>query len=134
MKKEKSAGAIIFRKEKEKIYYLILHYELGHWGFAKGHIENGEDEITALKREIEEETKIKSIRLIDNFSQKIKYSYGNVSKTVVFYLTETRESEVTLSEEHIDFEWLPYEGALKRITYGNTKNVFKKANQFLNNV
>ena len=134
MKKEKSAGAIIFREEKGKKYYLVLHYELGHWGFAKGHIENGEDEITALKREVEEETGIKNIKLIDGFCQKIKYFYGDVSKTVIFYLAKTKGNEIILSEEHIDYEWLPYEGALKRITYKNTKNLLKKVNQFQKNV
>jgi len=130
MKKEKSAGAIIFRKEKDKRYYLVLHYDLGHWGFAKGHIEKGEDEITALKRETEEETGIKDLKLLDGFCQNIRYSYGNISKTVVFYLAETKQSNIELSEEHVDYEWLPYEGALKRITYENAKNVLKKANQF----
>jgi len=32
MKKEKSAGAIVFKKDKE-IEYLLLNYEAGHWDF-----------------------------------------------------------------------------------------------------
>ena len=35
---EKSAGAILFVKEKEP-RYLLLHYEAGHWDFPKGHVE-----------------------------------------------------------------------------------------------
>jgi len=42
MPKEKSAGAIILRKEDNKIYYLLLHYHSGHWEFPKGHIEGKE--------------------------------------------------------------------------------------------
>ena len=45
---EKSAGAIIFRKNK-KIKYLLLHYPSAsktqakdYWDFPKGHIEKGE--------------------------------------------------------------------------------------------
>ena len=59
MPKEKSAGAIIYRKEsvdtaqgkKYKIYFLLLHYFSGHWEFPKGHIEKDETEEETLKRE-----------------------------------------------------------------------------------
>ena len=33
---------------------------------------------------------------------------------------------ITISFEHIGFEWLGYADALARITYANSKNVFKK--------
>ena len=45
--KEKSAGAIIYRRDADNIYYLLLHYapsekgKKGQWGFAKGHVEKG---------------------------------------------------------------------------------------------
>ena len=55
MPREKSAGAIIFRKENNIIYYLLLHYPSlnrkgGHWEFAKGHIEAGESDEDFAKR------------------------------------------------------------------------------------
>ena len=56
MERERSAGAIIFREEKRKIYYLLLHYESGHWDFPKGHVEKEEKEKETVKREIREET------------------------------------------------------------------------------
>ena len=42
MPREKSAGAVIFRREDSKIYYLLLHYTARHWDLSKGHIEEGE--------------------------------------------------------------------------------------------
>ena len=42
MPAEHSAGAILYRVESRKRLYLILHYEEGHWGYPKGHIEKGE--------------------------------------------------------------------------------------------
>ncbi|HOK35229.1 MAG TPA: bis(5'-nucleosyl)-tetraphosphatase [Candidatus Pacearchaeota archaeon] len=149
--REKSAGAIIFRKEpfdttqgkKVKIYYLLLHYPSGHWDFAKGHIEKGESEKEAAKREIEEETGIKDVNFISGFREKITYffrkSYENqknpplIFKEVVFYLGETREKEVKISEEHIGYQWLPYEKAIKKVTFKNAKEILKKANEFLKN-
>jgi bis(5'-nucleosidyl)-tetraphosphatase len=134
MRKEKSAGAVIFREGNKERYYLVLHYTLGHWGFAKGHIEKGEDEITALKREVKEETSLDNIMLFDEFREEINYSYGNVSKTVIFYLAQTKETKIKLSQEHLDFEWLPFKEAQDRITFKSSKNILEKANNYLKNV
>ena len=65
MPREKSAGAIIFRTENGIKYYLLLHYapsepgKRGQWGFAKGHVEEGETEEETARREVAEETGIK---------------------------------------------------------------------------
>ena len=72
MPQEKSAGALIFRMTPVKSaeggvsqeakqfngvknnipHYLLLHYESGHWEFAKGHIEKGESEEQTVRREL----------------------------------------------------------------------------------
>jgi 8-oxo-dGTP pyrophosphatase MutT (NUDIX family) len=134
---EKSAGAVIFRREKGKIYYLLLHYEAGHWGFPKGHIEKGETIEETARREIEEETGIREINFITGFREWIKYFYkskkGNVMKIVTYLLAETKQKEVKISWEHIGFKWLwlPYKDALKQLTFKNSKEILKKAHYFL---
>lgn len=134
MKREKSAGAIVFRKEKEPIY-LLLHYEEGHWDFPKGHVEKGETELEALKREIGEETGINDIEIIGDFKEKIQYYFKFkkelISKEVVFYLAKTKTEQVKLSFEHIGFEWLSYDKAIEKLTFKNAKEILKKANEFL---
>jgi len=139
MPKETSAGAVVFRKDG-KIYYLLLHYQSGHWDFSKGHIEDGEDEDRTVKREIEEETGIKDIKIIDGFKEYIKYffrkTYENdkapwTFKVVNFYLAETKTKEVKLSDEHIGYKWLAYDDALKQLTYRNAKDVSKKAHSYI---
>jgi len=145
MPKEFSAGAVIFRREKDTVKYLLLHYESGHWDFPKGHIEEGEKEEETIKREIEEETGIKDIEIIDGFKEYIKYFFRRTYdlkkeekkkaawtfKIVNFYLAETKTKEVKISYEHIGYKWLPYEDALKQLTYKNAKEIFKKANVLL---
>ena len=42
MIEEISAGIVLFRRENEKIFFLLLHYPSGHWDFVKGKMENGE--------------------------------------------------------------------------------------------
>lgn len=139
---EKSAGAIIFKKEKGKTLFLLLQYpsvahraKRNYWDLAKGHIEKGESEAETVKREIEEETSLKDIKFIKDFRETIKYFFQfkdrNILKFVTFYLVEARQGNVKISEEHVDFSWLPYEEALKKLTFKNAKNILEKANDFL---
>lgn len=138
---EKSAGAIVFRREKGKIYYLLLNYlafgkiEKSYWGFSKGHIEKGEKEIETAKREIKEETGIRDFQLIRGFKEKERYFFKfkgkNILKFVTYYLIETKTKEVKLSFEHIGYKWLSYEKALKQLTFEGAREILKKANRFL---
>lgn len=145
MPKEKSAGALIYRMEDNVPHYLLLHYHSGHWEFAKGHIEDGESSQDAALREVEEETGIKDLKIITGFKEYIKYFFRNnydlkkedknkapwIFKLVVFYLAKTNTSNVSLSDEHIGFAWLPYKEAFKKLTFKNAKNLLKKANDIL---
>ena len=138
---EKSAGAVIFRKEGGKIYYLLLHYPSNakapreYWDFPKGHIEKGENLEETAKREVEEETGLKDIKLIEGFKEWIKYFFKfkgkNIFKIVTFFLAETKTKEVKVSFEHIGFKWLPYEEAIEKLTFKNAKEILKKANEFI---
>lgn len=132
---EKSAGAIVFRKEKNKIYYLLLHYQAGHWDFPKGNIEKGEKLEETAKREIKEETGIDEIEFIPKFKESIKYFYKlkgeNIFEIVTFFLAKTKTKKIKISWEHLGYQWLPYEKALERLTYKNAKEILEKANDFL---
>jgi len=138
---EKSAGAIIFRKENDKIYYLLLHYPSGakaprqYWDLPKGHIEKGEDETETARREVEEETGLKDIEFIEGFKEWMKYFFKwkgkNILKFVTFYLAETKIKNVKVSFEHLGYKWLTYQEALEKLTFKNAKEILKKANEFL---
>lgn len=148
---EKSAGAIIFYKNKE-IKYLLLHYPSSakaakprsrvtslrgrdYWDLPKGHIEKGEKEIETVKREVKEETGLEDIKIIEGFKEWIKYFFRFKSKTifkiVTFYLAETKEKEIKISGEHIGYAWLAYKQALEQLTFKNAKDILRKAHQFL---
>lgn len=135
MPKEISAGAVIFRRNGE-IKYLLLRYESGHWDFPRGAIELGEKEEDTVVREAKEETGISDLVFFPNFREKIFWFYKKEGRTIykeaIFYLAETKMEEVKLSDEHIDFKWLPYEKAIDQITFPNGKKVLEKAHKFLN--
>jgi bis(5'-nucleosidyl)-tetraphosphatase len=135
MEHEKSCGAVIFRVGNGN-EYLLLHYEAGHWDFVKGHVEKGESEEETVKREILEETGLKTNTFLSDFRERINYFYRRrgrtVSKEVIFYLVKNvGEEKVTISGEHIGYQWLPYREALERLTYKNAKETLRKAEEYL---
>lgn len=131
---EKSAGAVIFRKNK-KIKYLLIQYSWGHWEFPRGIVEKGETLEDAARREIKEEVGIKDIEFIPGFKEWIKFFFKlkerNIMKIATFFLTKAKTKKVKLSFEHKDYAWLDYEEALEQLTFKNSKEVLKKANDFL---
>jgi len=135
MPREKSCGAILFRKENNKFLFLLLHYAAGHWDFVKGHVEKGETNEQTVLRELKEETGITEAKILAGFEEKISYYYKRgketVFKEVFFYLLETKEKEVKLSFEHQGFEWLELKQAIERVTFKNAKEILEKANEFL---
>jgi len=154
MSRENSAGVIIFRREEGRIYYLLLHYpgvnrKGGHWEFTKGHIESNETEEVAARRETLEETGISDIKILPGFKEYIKYFFRKnpkvikeitkeqnkktswIFKLVVFFVASTESKEIKLSPEHVGFDWLPFEEAVKKTTYKNSKELLKKANKFI---
>jgi bis(5'-nucleosidyl)-tetraphosphatase len=142
MRKEKSAGAIIFRKRGERIFYLLLHYpgashraKKDYWDFPKGHIEKGEKERDTVKREVLEETGLKKIKFVEGFKEKIKYFFRfqgeTILKTVVFYLCQSQKEKVKISTEHVGFQWFSFEQALEKLSFENSKEILRKANNFL---
>jgi len=139
---EKSAGVIIFRKSEGKNFYLLLYYPaLSHrasenyWDFPKGHIIKGEKAEGAAKREAEEETGLKDIKILEGFKETVKYFFRfqgkNILKFVTFYLAETKTKDVKISGEHINYKWLPYKEAIEQLKFKNAKEILKKANNFL---
>ena len=136
MQLETSCGAVVFTRNLET-RYLLLHYEGGHWDFVKGNVEPNETEEETVMRELKEETGISQANFIKGFRETINYFYRargkTISKRVTLYLVETKETRVTLSFEHIGYEWLNYQQAMERLTFKSAKQVLSKAQNLLKN-
>ncbi len=140
MAREISAGVVIFRKENNKILYLLLHKEphgiyKESWDFPKGWVEEGEKDLEAALRETKEEAGVKDLKIIDGFKEEINFFFkkGNelVNKTVKYFLGITETKKIKVSFEHAGYVWLEYEDALKKITSKGSKEVLKKADAFI---
>ncbi len=132
---EKSCGTVLFRMDHGQRKYLLLRYPGGHWDLVKGHVETGEEEMSTAARELKEETGIKKFRFFDGFREQISYTYSfrrkPSNKEVIFFLAETPEYFVRMSDEHRGFKWLPYPDAIKKLTFDNARNLVHKAEKFL---
>ena len=137
--RERSAGVLVFRDTPGGREFLLLDYGR-HWDYPKGHLEAGEDDQTAALRELREETGLSDgVELMEGFAKEILYHFqssrkGLVRKEVVFFIGRAdgqRVGEVSLSEEHVDYEWLGREAALERLTFDNARGVLAAADNFL---
>lgn len=144
---EVSVGGVVFREGERGREYLLLHYPNGHWDYVKGHVEEGESHEETLRREAAEESGLSDLSVIPGFHRKTRYYYAAkgrerekrlasgagryIFKTVHFYLAETKERQVALSHEHVGAVWLPYQRALRRLTYENARDLLRRSETHL---
>ncbi len=139
MKNERSAGVIVFSNDQSDLSFLLLKHKDGHWGFPKGHMNPGEDEIDCAIRELSEETGIsrKELEFEPGFQRMVDYSYRRNNEDVhedTTYLLGAvpNPSNITLSnEEHTTFAWANIQEGLTLLQHENLRWVLKSAEKFL---
>ena len=133
---EKSCGTIPYTIKDGTIYYHLLKaLDDGYCGFPKGHIESGESEEETALRETWEETSIKPI-LNSAFRYEISYRMDNGNdKTVVYFLADFKDQTPAHNDgfEKHQYLILPFEEALGELTFDNSKEMLKSANEYLLN-
>lgn len=133
MRKEKSCGAVIYKYIDNELFILLLKHNLGHWSFAKGHVEDSETEQETAIREIREETNL-DVTINSDFRYVITYSpYEGAIKDVVYFLATTNNDNIKAQQSEIsEIKWFKYEDAISMITYEDGRKVLMKAIEFLN--
>ena len=135
---DRSTGVLCFRRDAAapggRVFLLLDHGRF--WDLPKGHLDQGEDDLTAALRELAEETGIDDARVIDGFERRIVYFFrdrtrGLIRKEVTFFLAETSLQRVTISHEHVGWAFLPLDEAVQRLTYPKSKDVMRAAGEFL---
>ena len=128
-----SYGSVVFRKTDRVEYLLVKHAVSGHWGFPKGHPDTNETPHETAIREILEETNT-VVRIVAGFEEIIEYVLPmGEDKRVTFFLAEflAEDSVVINPGEIAGLEWLPYEQAVSRITYDDTRSVLARCDSFV---
>ena len=129
---ETSCGFILLNFDS----FLLLQYPQGHWSFPKGHVEKGDaDHHSTASRELTEETGITDITIDAEWTQKTEYTFfrkgRETPKEVFWYLAETDELEVNLSQEHNNYLWLQFNEAEAQITFEQEKELLRSARRYL---
>jgi len=115
-KQIRAAGAVVFRRTPGGIRLLVLR-AYNNWDFPKGLVESGEDQLSAAKREVKEETGLTDVDYPfgDEFRETVPYAANKIAR---YYLAETGEHEIELPvstalgrPEHHEFRWVSLEEA-----------------------
>ena len=128
MKYEKSCGAVIFDNDK----ILVIKQVKGHWGFPKGHVEEGETEVQTAIREIKEETNLdvkidESKRFVERYSPE-----EGIEKDVVFFVAKKVGGEIKVQEEEVtETKWVAPIEAMEILTYESSKRILEKVMESL---
>lgn len=136
MRREKSCGAVVFKKDNGKIKFLVEEMYQGHFAFPKGHVLFSETEHETAKREIKEETNLE-VSFISNFRYKTSYMPAkNVIKDVIYFLAKNVDDSTLKhdNEEVKNLLWLEFEDAYNTITFENDKEILNKAYNHLNSL
>lgn len=106
---EHSAGSIIYREKDGQPEFLIVESVLHHtWGFPKGHLEPGETEEDAAKREVAEEVGLHP-EFDFNFRRETNYpTEEGTMKKVAFFLSKfvSAQHVVDQKEEILNSKWI----------------------------
>ena len=131
---EKSCGTIPYMVDKGMIYYLLVKSkDDGYCGFPKGHVEPNESEEETAFRETLEETSVE-VQINGEFRYEVFYQMENGNaKTVVYFLAKFQDQTPMRNKAFEDFEYLllPFDYALRELTFENTRQMLKEANDFL---
>ncbi len=135
MKREFSAGGIVFNDKGEVL--LIQNSspsspDVKHWGFPKGHLDEGESSKEAAIREIKEETGVEAKLQEKLGDSKYVFTFKGekIFKAVAMFKMKHLSGEPTPQEgEIIQTGWYPPEEALKKLSFKNDKDLLQKALQ-----
>ncbi len=127
---ERSCGAVLVTETEGLRYYVLV--KGGYTGLPKGHMEPGESERETALREVREETCV-TARLLPGFRRTVQYHMpGGNDKRVAYYLAEFDHQEAHRNPaEFLKVLVLPYQEALRALTFENDRVTLRAAERFL---
>jgi 8-oxo-dGTP pyrophosphatase MutT (NUDIX family) len=137
-----SAGGIVFKKEKEKILWLIAqHSQHKGWVFPKGLVgdkDSNESMEKAALREVEEEggvrAKIVYLRPVKTFYQ-YRWQDQLIKKTVYYFLMEYLSGDPKNHDwEMVDAKFTTEHEVKKTLTYPSDKQAFERMLTIFNRI
>ena len=131
-REEVSAGGIVFRRDGERTFFLLIRDSYRNWGFPKGHLQEGEAPAAAALREVGEETGLAALELrapIETIDWSFRFRGRLIHKVCHFFLIETpdRRTAPQRAEGITACRWATFEQAVHLVSYENARMVLQQA-------
>lgn len=131
MNQTKSAGGVVLNKNG---WILVVNQHGNSWSLPKGHIDEGEDALTAAKREINEESGITQLTLVKNLGSYDRFRIGldgkedkSELKTITLFLFETEDEDLKPKDpDNPEAIWLERDKVTNLLTHPKDKEFFEK--------
>jgi 8-oxo-dGTP pyrophosphatase MutT (NUDIX family) len=128
----RASGVVVYYLEQDEPHFLLLRSRRDRsWGFPKGHLLEGEDIFGGAMRELWEETGIREVALVPNFTEQVTYRVNRAGrfrqKTVTYFLGQVATPAVRLSDEHSEHRWTVIEDARKLLAFENLRALITRA-------
>jgi len=129
--------AVLFDKEHGHLVLLVQKRDTRirrfRWRLLKGGINKGEAKVDALRREIFEETGMKSIRILKQIHA-YQFVFKETLHKVSSFMVEADSTEpIRLQESELsDYLWTDPESAANQLYSTNEKEALRKLNLFSN--
>jgi 8-oxo-dGTP pyrophosphatase MutT (NUDIX family) len=128
-KKTESAGGVVLN---EKGLVLVVSQHGTSWSLPKGHIDPGEDSLTAARREIYEESGVKDLELVKELGSYGRYRIGQDGgetkaeyKTIHMFLFKTKEKDLKPIDPHNpEARWVDKQQVAGMLTHPKDREFF----------
>lgn len=137
MPSEQCYGVITVYRDTVDLFLILQHdNKKGSWSFPKGHHEGTETPRETALRELEEETGIKEVELLDIPLIHEEYEiYRKEEKRIKnndYFIGFVTDKAVTVQEGEIyTYRWVTYEEAVKTLDYSSRKESLRQAVEYL---
>ena len=125
----RSAGGVVTNGDGK---ILVVSQHGTSWSLPKGHIDPGEDALTAAKREIQEESGIAELQLIRELGSYQRYKIGaqggedtSELKTITMFLFQTAQKSLRpIDPDNPEARWVPKSEVAALLTHPKDKEFF----------